>query len=264
MSYKLILISAIFVFAGLDDFVIGQATKATSQPAATQAAISPQVDTILDRLEKAGDAIKDLGANVNHELYQIIPDDRQVKRGLIRYRAAANGKNARFMIYFDTLIHEDLKINQKEWFCFDGRWLREIREQTRTAIDREVVAPDEKVDPFKLGEGPFPLPFGQKKADILRNFNVTWVKPEQTDPPASDHLILIPKPQTKFTKRYEKLEFWVDKKLNLPARIVSRDRHSNIITANFKDLKTNTGIPNNQLWIDVPKDYGHQVEPLEK
>jgi outer membrane lipoprotein-sorting protein len=238
------------------------AAQAQTTAPATQP-ITPQVDQILTRLEKAGDAIKDLQAGVHHELYQIIPDDRQTKLGFIRFRAAAGKNDARFMISFDTLIHEDLKLRQKEWFCFNGKWFREIREQTKTAIDREVVAPDEKVDPFKLGEGPFPLPFGQKKADILKNFNVTWVKPEKIDPPATDHLILIPKPESRYVKKYEKLEFWVDQKLNLPIRIGSRDRHSNIITVNFKDIKINTGIPDNQLWIEIPEGYGYQKEPLE-
>ncbi len=232
-------------------------TAPASQP------VTPQVDQVLTRLEKAGDAIKDLQANIHHELYQIIPDDRQTKTGFIRYRAAAGKKDPLFMISFDTLIHEDLKLRQKEWFCFNGKWFREIREQTRTAIDREVVAPDEKVDPFKLGEGPFPLPFGQKKADILKNFNVTWVKPQKSDPPAGDHLILIPKPDSPYVKKYDKLEFWVDQKLNLPVRIGSRDRHSNIITVDFKDIKINAGIPDKQLWVDVPEGYGYQKEPLE-
>jgi len=250
---------------GLANLLGAQTTTAPATQSTTAAeTVSPEVDQILTRQEKASNAIKDLQADIRHELYQVIPDDRQTKLGLIRYRAASKGDNARFMISFDTLIHEDLKLKQKEWFCFDGKWLREIHEQTKTAIDREVVAPNEKIDPFKLGEGPFPLPFGQHKADILKNFKVTLAKPEKTDPENTDHLVLVPKPESPYTKRYEKLEFWIDRKLDLPIKVVSHDRHSNIVTVDFKNVKINTGIPNNQLWVDIPEGYGYQKEPLEE
>lgn len=250
--------------AGLAVAAAAPAEPPATQPVANQptTAVSPEVDAILTRQEKAGDAIKTLQAGLRDEIYYIIPDDRQVKLGLIRYQAAAKGKNARFMVMFDTLIHEDLKVKQKEYWCFDGHKLREIRQQTRTAIDREVVAPDEKIDPFKLGEGPIPLPFGQKKADILQNFNVTLIKPEKTDPAGTDHLHLVPKPGTKFTKKYKSLDFWVDRKLNLPIKIAWRDTHSSVVTVDFKDIQINKPLADNQLWVDVPLDYGYQKEKL--
>jgi hypothetical protein len=243
-------------------------TAPSSQPASTQKATQelkaadPKVDAILDRQEKAGKDIKDLTTKVTHELYQIIPDDRQTKLGVVRYRAAQNGKDPKFMIQFDTLIHDDLKLNQKEWFCFDGRWFREIREHTKSAIDREVVAEGEKFDAFKLGEGPFPLPFGQKKSDILKDFDVTLAKPAKDDPADTDHLVMVPKKDSRFVKKYKKVEFWIERKRNLPVRVVSYDTHSNIITADFNEIQINTGIPDNQLWIEVPSDYSYTKERL--
>jgi len=210
-----------------------------------------------------GDTIKDLQANVEQELYQIIPDDRQIKKGLIRYRTASGGKPAKFLAHFDVLIHEDLKLKQNDWLCFDGRWFREIRENNKAAIDREIVAPGEKVNPFKMGEGPFLLPIGQKKSEILDNFHVTLIPPDKKDPSGTDHLLLVPKPGSKFVKKYEKVEFWVDRKLNLPIKIFSRDKHSNLMTCVFKDVKVDSGIPDRELWVEVPAGYSYTREPLE-
>jgi hypothetical protein len=238
---------------------------ATSQPATqptSKPATDPKVEAILDRLEKAGDNIKDLKAKVQHELYQIIPDDRQIKLGMLAYRAAVGDQDAKFMIHFDTMIHDELKLLKKEWFCFDGKWFREIREQTRGVIDREVVAPGEKFDPFKLGEGPFPLPFGQKKAEILKEFKVTLIPPTKDDPAKTDHLLMIPLETGKFHKKYKQVEFWVDQKGALPVKMVSEDRHSNIITATFKDIELNTNIPDEVLWVPAPPDYSYTREPL--
>ncbi len=240
-------------------------SQLTSAPATTSApAYDSRVIAILDRLEKAGKKIKDLQANVRHELYQMIPDDRQTKLGLIRYRAANGKSNAKFMIFFDTLIHDNLKLHRKEWFCFDGHWLREIRQQTKTVIDREIVAPDEKIDPFKLGEGPFPLPFGQSKEKILKNFDVKLKPARKDDPPNTSHLVLTPKPESRFRKKYKKLEFWIDNKLNLPIKVLALDRHSNQITAWFSKIKINKGIKDDKLWVPIPKGYAYQKEPLTK
>ncbi len=222
-----------------------------------------QINDVLDKLERAGAQIKTLQANVKHELYQMIPDDRQTKLGFIRYRAATDGKNARFMIFFDTLIHDNLKLHRKEYFCFNGYWLREIREQTKTVIDREIVSPDEKINPFKLGEGPFPLPFGQSKKEILDNFDVKLVHNDEHSIANTIHLILIPKAKSKFNKKYKRIEFWIDNKLNLPVKVVALDRHSNLITVRFDKIKVNIKLTDNQLWVPVPKGYAYQKEPIE-
>ena len=237
---------------------------AVCSPKTSQPVYNPQIIAILDKLEKAGSEIKNLQAKVKHELYQMIPDDRQTKLGVIRYKAASDGKNAKFMISFDTLIHDNLKLKRREWFCFDGHWLREIRSQTKTVIDREIIAPDEKIDPFKLGQGPFPLPFGQKKQEILDNFTVILAAKAKNDPKHTSHLILIPKAKSKFKKKYKKIEFWIDKTLNLPVKVSAFDRHSNQITAWFSDIKINKGLTDSQLWIAIPKGYAYQKEPLTK
>jgi hypothetical protein len=47
-----------------------------------------------------------------------------------------------------------------------------------------VLRPGEKVNLLKLGEGPFPLPIGQKRDDVKRQFDVTLAKPEKGVDPA--------------------------------------------------------------------------------
>ncbi len=237
-------------------------TTCTTQPTTTQPTC--QIDKILTKLENAGKKIKTIQANIEHQLYQIIPDDRQTKIGYIRFQAGNDKHNPKFMVHFHTLIHDDLKLKRKEWFCFDGHWLREIREQTKTVIDREIIAPDEKINPFKLGEGPFPLPFGQNKKTILENFNVKIAKPNPKDPPNTTHLILHPKKGCEFYKKYKQIEFWIDKKINLPIKISALDRHSNLIMTKFSDIKINLELKPTDLWIKIPQGYAYQKEPLEK
>jgi len=234
----------------------------SSRPATTTApAVSPQLDCILDQLEKQGDKIKDLTADLRHDLYQSIVEDRQIKLGQIMFKRIPGKRSARFMVRFDQLIQDDLRLKQKEWFCFDGQWLREIRQRTKTVIDRQVVQPGKTVDVFKI-DGPFPLPFGQSKADILKSFDVKLIPPTKKDPPNTDHLLLIPKPGTKLAKEYARLQFWVDRTRHLSTRIVADDRHNAVTTVEFKNIKINTGIDDKTLWPAKPAGYSYTREPL--
>ena len=46
---------------------------------------------------------------------------------------------------------------------------------------RQVAEAGQKVNPFEIGRGPFPLPFGQKTADVLKNFDVSTRPPQAGD-----------------------------------------------------------------------------------
>ena len=154
------------------------AAPAASQPATQAARLSsgdPRVDRILDRLEEKGQAIKGLGCKLTYKYVTVEPvEDAQVKEGELLF--AVDEPNSKFLIHFTKMLAEGVAIDRQEYFLFDGEWLIERNDKARTVIKRQIVRPGEKVDPFKLGKGPFPLPFGQKREDILRNFKVTAEK----------------------------------------------------------------------------------------
>ena len=97
--------------------------------------------------------------------------------------------------------------------------------------------PGETVDLFDLENAPFPLPFGQKKDKIKKNFDVTLVPPVAGDPPGTDHLVCMPKPDSRLRDKYEKLEFYVRRDIHLPSRVVvTRNEGYEINQADFPDL----------------------------
>jgi outer membrane lipoprotein-sorting protein len=242
--------------------VSAPATQPVTQPApttASQPAVSKDVERILENLEKKREQIKDMEANITYENLQLIAEDKQTQRGQIRYIAATEQTTPKFMVYFHTLIHDDVQRKRQLWYCFDGRMLREVNEQTRHAIDREVVRPGERIDPFALG-GPFPVPFGQKKSEMLEFFQITLVEPTKDEKGKTDHLLLIPLPKTDLAREYKQIEYWVDREREIPVRIVSEDRHKNIITAVFSDIRINIGLNEKDLLKDVPASYTHEVQ----
>jgi hypothetical protein len=164
-------------------------------------------------------------------------EDAQIKEGELLFAQAE--PNSKFLIHFTKMIADGIVTRRGEYFLFDGEWLTERNDKARTIIKRQIVRRGERVDPFKLGKGPFPLPFGQKREDILGNFTVTLKRFELGDPRNSDHLHCVPRPNTELAAKYSRVEIYVDKKIELPVRIVTeRITDGNRIEVDFKEIDT--------------------------
>jgi hypothetical protein len=223
------------------------------------------VEAILTRLEERGNGIKDLRCKVEYTIEDKINLDELTKNGSISFRRAE--PHEVFLILFDKLVQAGIKTTKKEWYLFKGRWLWEAKESTKSIIKREIVRPGEKVDLFDLESAPFPIPFGQKKDQILRNFDVKLVPPAAGDPAGTDHLLCIPKPGAALSRDYEKLEFFVSRELHLPVKVVATELGGKkVTTAVFPDLtkdSINAGLSDKDF--DEPgewKKYGTVEEPL--
>ncbi len=257
------LVSLMSVFLLCCSCVAGPTTTtcSTSGPA-TQPAGSgdPRVDAILERLERRGQEVADLSARLTWQLYDQIVEEKYINRGQMLYKRQE--PNARFLIRFDEQIMGRRSRPQKKWFIFDGRWYIEASELAGEIHEYEIAPPGKTVDPFRLGQGPFPLPFGQKKADILRYFRVRLVAPAPGDPDKSDHLLLLPISGTDMADDYRKLDFYVDRKLELPIRFRLFHTDDKITTVDFADLAINTGLIPSRFEVRFPKDWPRFVERL--
>jgi outer membrane lipoprotein-sorting protein len=223
----------------------------------------PTIDKILVRLETAGQTIKDLQCEVTYTQFNPLIEDKVVKSGEIFF--VEEKPNSKFLVRFDKTVQEGVVDRKKEWHLFDGVWYLEARESTRQVIKRQIVPEGEKIDPFEIGKGPFPLPFGQKKDEILKNFKLTAAPAAQGDPPNTDHLVLLPKEGTAMADRYKKLEMWIDREKELPVRIFAQNSDDDKeLTAEFNNVKRNTGFPRSTFQLREIKDWPEHVEKLEE
>src|SRR5205807_3444491 len=90
---------------------------------------------------------------------------------------------------------------------------------------RQVARPGEKIDPLKLGEGPFPLPIGQDPAEVKKNFDVSLAPGDKEDPAGTLHLVLKPKAGTRLARKYDQIEVWVDLQSHFTPRIRATQLH---------------------------------------
>lgn len=237
---------------------------AAAQPTADE---RERIDAILTAVEKSGEALRSVRCRVEYREEDQLNLVETRRRGQVTF--LKTDANPLFLIEFDETVADEIPSTQRLWYLFNGSSLIEAREKSRHVVERQVVAPGEKVDFFDLESAPFPMPFGQKKAPILKNFDVT-LGPAKSDGGAEvDHLICVPKPDSRMVRRYQRLEFFVLKDLALPRRIVatlSGDR--GITEALFPDLKRealNAKVDMKDFQEPADwKSYTRDVEPYEE
>jgi len=234
------------------------------QPENAVAASAPaDVDRILTDLQKRSDDLHDIRCEV-----RFVDDDRinltkSTKTGRILF--AMTQPNPKFTIQFDKTAVDGV-VGKREWYLFDGRWLYQAIERTQQVTKQELAKEGEKLDLFDLEKAPFPLPFGQKKETILRNFEVQLTPPAAGDPANTDHLSCKTNSGSKLARRYERLDLYVHRTLHLPTRIiVTKNEGQDINTADFPDLSEssiNVGIKPGDL--DRPAEWKRYKEVVEE
>ncbi len=136
------------------------------------------IDEILENIEKAD--ISSVSATVAYTRTDPILNRREIRAGKVLFRMT-DDNHREAAILFDTLIIGRRREDSKKHYIFSGRWMAEIDHEKKQFIKRELVAPGEDdIDPFELGNGPIPLPIGQKKESILAKFEVKKIlRPEK-------------------------------------------------------------------------------------
>ncbi|MBI1190580.1 MAG: hypothetical protein GC200_07895 [Tepidisphaera sp.] len=163
------------------------AGKPAEPPAGAQAGegVYTTADQLLEALEKADVGLRTLTADIRYDRVFEIAGDRQIRdgslvfvddRGEARDAKGAEGEGAagsrRFAIHIKSVQIGDRRDAEDRWLIFDGEWFVERLDAQKQFTKRRVARPGEHFDPLRLGEGPFPLPIGQKKSDIVSRYDV--------------------------------------------------------------------------------------------
>jgi hypothetical protein len=247
-----------FLFA----MFVGASVLSEDVPRPKDDASQAEVDEILTRLQKRSDGLKDILCTVKYVEEDRINLSTNEKHGRLMFLMA--DPNPKWRVDFTKTIMDEQQ-GKREWYMFDGRWIYEAKERTRQVIKREFARPGEKVDFFDMETAPLPLPFGQKKEQILEHFEVSIKPPAKGDPKDTDHLVCIPKPTSRLAEKYEKFELFVQRDVDLPSRIVvTKNKGLEVLSADFPDLSPqslNTGIkPSEFSELKEWDDYELTVE----
>jgi hypothetical protein len=194
------------------------AGNAPAQPKGGPLTAESGVDEILDALDARGRNLKSFRADVSLAEIDAAIASEVTRRGQALYQDQGDGQ-ARLRVTFVERDTGTRVFDEKIEYLLQGGWLTDRDYERKVEVRRQVLREGEKLDLLKLGEGPFPLPIGQKKEDVHAQFEVAKVKPAKDDPPGSVHIRLTPKPDSQFARKFDEIDVWVDTKTNMPARI---------------------------------------------
>jgi outer membrane lipoprotein-sorting protein len=229
---------------------------APEKPAAEAVAPPPAPETIevLDKMDAAGKDFKTVRAKFDYELNQTAYDDITKRKGDLAYVAP-------------NLLRFEFTDRPQETFVFDGRVLFHKKDATKQLIVWELRLPTEPpVESLELGKTPFPLPFGQKKEQVLKLFAAARdAKEEAADKDKRAVLALTPKPGTELAKDYKKVLLWVDTKSWVPTRARLFDMSDNVTTVDFRNIEVNKDVDARQFTRpSVPQEWEVVMHAKEK
>lgn len=204
------------------------------------------VITLLDTLERSADDLRTFTASIHYEVEDALLGEKVIRKGELVYRVEPEDREKSFAILFESKIANGRKRDQPKHYIFSGGWFVEVDHQEKLFIKRQVVAEGEEYDPLKLGEGPFPLPIGQPREEVLARFDVSLIELPETGPLAKlkgkkavDGLRLIPKPGSAAAEDYTRIELFYDRETHLPVGIDLIEVNGDRKTARLEDLQRN-------------------------
>lgn len=220
------------------------------------ATATPEVAALLDRLYARDATLKDFVGKVQLSSTNARTGEQKIFIGAVQYQK--KGEATRLYIRFDIQKDDTGVVVDKnlehDIVIADG-WLVDSDGKNKRFVKQQLVPPGKTYNPFKLGQGPLPLPIGQPKEDILARFAVTQIPAEAKDPVNTAHLRLVP-----LNERYQQvykmtqMDLWVDLAQDIPTKVVrtelgepADDGTRDTTSVVLKDLQVNNGqakIPN--------------------
>jgi len=225
---------------------------------------SDPVDAFLKLLNDKTRELKSYQAQIEYRFVQPLLESEALRKGAMYY--ARYGKDSRLRINFQTLKQDDEK-EQKylEQYIFDGRWLTHINYQIKSVKKYELAEPNKPVDAFDIANRNLPLIGFTKIEDLKKQFDIAIIEQKTAKPTSFVQLHLKVKPNSSYKDDYVSLDFWIDKKLGLPTRVVAVSTEDDIYRLKFIKPRLNKKIDLKIFEFKIPRGFGEpEIVPLKK
>jgi len=263
--------------------------------------IADSVDTILERLKEKTAELKSYQCGIEYRFSQPILESETLRKGILYYQRT--GGRSALRINFQTLKQDDGDEEEYiEQYIFDGVWLTHIDYQIRQVRRYQQAEPNKPAEAFDLVRENFPLIGFNRTEDLRKEFEISLVDSalrqdsvQASSPQVEQKPSVIPaqagiqdfvqlhlkvKPDSTlrqdsvqasspqadsiYKDDYTAIDFWIDKKLYLPVKIVATSTEEDIYEIRLLDAKVNEKINANVFEVKIPKGFGEEIIPLKK
>lgn len=246
------------------------------------------VDAVLKQLNKKTSELISYQAQIEYNFIQPLLESEKLQKGIFYF--AKLGKESKLRLNFQTRKIED---EEEEKYAvqyivlggvylrhpdyqFEGMWLVHIDyeiEAVKYYQLAEAKEPNKPVDAFDLVSRNFPMLGFTKIEDLKKQFDVTLVEQKKPGPEDFIQLHLEVKPNSIYKDDYISIDFWIDKKLGLPARIVAVSTEPATEPIELRDIseikflkpKVNKGMDKKVFEFKIPEGFDEpEIIPLRK
>ena len=265
MTVRPLLVVLALLLAGAALAPFARAEVPTTTPA------SAEVDRLLDALDRGGRDLKNLTAVVVLTELDLTMGDAPVRWGKIALQRDADGKTT-FLVSFagvQTNVGEPgadekpMIRDERIDYLLRGDELVDRNYRIKSEVVRKLPPEQAGRDLLKLGEGPFPLPIGQPREEVRREFDVRAVDPaneaenqlQEPATPGAKRLRLTPKPSSPLAEDFQWVEIDVVPETGLPAKVITLNKAgTEARITRLRNLKINADLPPGSL----------ELEPIDK
>ena len=167
-----------------------------------------------------------------------------------------SGGKSNLRINFQTLKQDDEKVQKyTEHFIFDGVWLTVLDYQIKTHKRYQQAEPNKPVDAFDLVSKNLPIVGFTKIENLKKQFEIKLIERQKGGSGNFVRLYLKVKHDSIYKDDYSAIEFWIDKKLYFPAKIIATSTGADIYEITFIKPRINKRIAQKVFAIKVPKDF---------
>jgi len=236
------------------------------------------VEAILTKLKQKTTQLTSYQTELEYRFKQPLLESETLRKGVLYYQRS--NERSMLRVNFQTLKQDDEKERKyAEHFIFDGIWLTRLDYQIKKAERRQLTEPNKPADPFELASRELPIIGFSKIEDLKKQFEINLVQSSQTSTSSVEsnrvegqekdetqaffHLRLKVKPDSIYKDDYTVIDFWIDKKLDLPAKIIAVTTEEDIYNIKFLKPVVNKKIDTKVFKFDIPKDFTIEINPLK-
>jgi outer membrane lipoprotein-sorting protein len=223
------------------------------------------IDDVLDALQASGNNLKSFTADLTREESDAIGKDL-TRYGKIWFQIKPDGNPIMHLLLNRKKVGDGKVVEDKKEYLLDDGWVIDRAYDIKVETRRQIAPPGQKVDLFQLGKGPLPLPIGQDKKAVYKQFEVSRVATDNSDPPDTIHLLLKPKPGSPLADKFTAIDVWVDLKSKMPVRIQTLDQPGNQNTNDLQNLQINPDLKPEDLMLPplLPGWNSNQIPLMKK
>lgn len=210
------------------------------------------VNAALNALHDSGANLKSLAADISLKTVSGDFNDENTKIGTFLLQKLPGGDTRIRASFTERRSGTNKIVKDRRDYVLAGPDLIERDYQAKKQTTRQIREPGQKLDLFKLGEGPFPLPVGQAREDVLKDFDVEELP--NNDKAVLAVIKLSPKPATALADKFKSITVKIDRETKLPTEIKTVDKQQiDQNTATLTKIRVN----------DAIGDKAFDLEPID-